>query len=190
MGCNCAEGTCDYPKKYWMDVKEDFAAFLSNNGIPFEWDFRYRMLLHELTIDESESPLAKQKIKIMIFEKKVDVRYDLDGALKKSFPFALDDTPIVMKLVLALRRDTLNDLAGEKESIIKIFCKILEFFLRMPDKRAAQNLDSPFALLFKEIYSQQAVLKMFRRKEEFLRESVERFGKGANCGNGKILSDL
>ncbi len=56
-----------------------------------------------------------------------------------------------MKLVLALRRDTLKDLAGEKESIIKIFCKILEFFLRMPDKRAAQKLDSPFALLLKEI---------------------------------------
>ena len=80
--CNCAKGTCDYPKKYWMDVKEDFTVFLSQNNIPFEWDFRYRMLLHELTIDESESPLAKQKIKIMIFEKKVDVRYDLDGALK------------------------------------------------------------------------------------------------------------
>lgn len=64
------------------------------------------MLLHELTIDESESP-------------------------------------IVMKLVLTLRRDTLKDLAGEKESIIKIFCKILEFFLRMPDKRGCPKIGQP-----------------------------------------------
>jgi len=24
---NCSRGTCSYPKKYWMDVKEDFTAF-------------------------------------------------------------------------------------------------------------------------------------------------------------------
>ena len=62
VGCNCAERTCDFPKKYWMDVKEDFAAFLSKNA----------------------SGLATQKIQIMIFENKIEVRYnnDLAGEIK------------------------------------------------------------------------------------------------------------
>lgn len=124
VGCNCSKGTCSYPRKYWMDVKKDFTAFLSKNNIPFEWDFHYRMFLHDLTITKSESGLATQKIEIMIFENKIEVRYNLDNTLKKFFSFGLDDAPLAMKLVVALHRDTLKDLAGEIKAIKEKFKKI------------------------------------------------------------------
>ncbi len=136
VACNCAKGICDYPKKHWMDVKEDFAAFLSKNGIPFEWDFLYRMFLHDLTIAKSSSGLATQKIEIMIFENKIEVRYNLDNALKKFFSFCLDDAPLAMKLVVALHRDALNDLAGEIKATKKVFKRISDKVSGVSEKSA------------------------------------------------------
>lgn len=136
VGCNCAKGICDYSKKHWMDVKEDFTAFLSKNGIPFEWDFLYRMFLHDLTIVKSASGLATQKIEIMIFENKIEVRYNLDNALKKFFSFSLDDAPLAMKLVVALHRDALNDLAGEIKATKNMFKKISDKVCGVTEKSA------------------------------------------------------
>lgn len=134
LGCDFSKGRRNYPKKYWMDVKEDFVAFLSQKRIPFEWDFHHRMFLHKLTIEQDESALAKQKIEILIFENKIEVRYDLDSALKKSFSFDLDDLPIAMKLVVALRRDVLKDLAGEIKTIKDEFKKISSKVSDMSEK--------------------------------------------------------
>lgn len=136
VGCNCSKGTCSYPKKYWMDVKEDFTAFLSKNNIPFEWDFHYRMFLHDLTITKSESGLATQKIEIMIFENKIEVRYNLDSALKKFFSFSLDEAPLAMNLVVELHRDALNDLAGEIKATKKVFKRISDKVCGVTEKSA------------------------------------------------------
>ena len=136
VGCNCAKGTCGYPKKYWVDVKDDIAAFLSQNNILFEWDFNHRMVLHELTILQSESGQATQKIQIMIFENKIEVRYNLDSSLKKFFSFALDDAPLAMKLVDVLYRDALNDLAGEIKAIKEKFRKISDKVCGLSEKSA------------------------------------------------------
>ena len=134
--CNCAKGTCDYPKKYWMDVKEDFTAFLSKNNISFEWDFHYRMFLHDLTIAKSESGLATQKIEVMIFENKIEIRYNLDSVLKKFFSFSLDEAPHAMKLVVALHRDALNDLTGEIKATKKVFKRISDKVCGVTEKSA------------------------------------------------------
>ena len=136
VGCNCSKGTCSFPRKYWMDVKEDFTAFLSKNNIPFEWDFHYRMFLHDLSITKSESGLATQKIEVMIFENKIEVRYNLDSVLKKFFSFSLDEAPLAMNLVVALHRDALNDLACEIKATKKVFKKISDKVCGVTEKSA------------------------------------------------------
>lgn len=146
LGCDFSKGRRNYPKKYWMDVKEDFVAFLSQKRIPFEWDFHHRMFLHKLTIEQDESTLAKQKIEILIFENKIEVRYDLDSALEKSFSFDLDDLPIAMKLVVALRRDVLKDLAGEIKTIKDEFKKISSKVSDMSEKSVQIAVSSIKAL--------------------------------------------
>lgn len=153
LGCDFSKGRCDYPKKYWMDVKEDFVAFLSQKNIPFEWDFHHRMFLHKLTIEQDESALAKQKIEIMIFENKIDVRYDLDSSLKKGFSFDLVDAPIARKLVVALYRDALKDLGGEIKTIKDNFKELYNKVSGMSEKSvqiAASSIEAICKSQFKD----------------------------------------